>query len=459
MATDAAAAPAAPAPAEALTWKFPRWFWWANFIELFERAAFYGLFIALALFLTDVVGFTDVEAGYISGIFSAGIYLLPFISGALADRFGFRASLTFAFGALSVGYTLIGLFPHKFAVPFALALVCIGGSFVKPIITGTVSLASNATTRARAFSIFYMLVNIGSFSGKTFAKPVRIDLGVGFIPIYSGVIAGIGLCLVILFYRPQAPSGAMSKSIAEVISGFKTVLKNRRFMALILITAGFWIIQGQMYASMPKYVLRMVGDGASPEWYANVNPAVVVLCVVTITQLVKKWRPVNSIMLAMAMIPFSAVIMAVSGMFAGGSGGTILGLHPVAFTMIIGIALQGFSECFLSPRYLEYASKQAPPGQEGLYMGYSNLNTFVAWLTGFIASGYLLEAFCPDPKKLSVELQTAHSLAIKGQGAMPAAYANANYLWLTFAAVGFVAFLALLVFRATEKNEAAVSST
>jgi dipeptide/tripeptide permease len=456
MATEAAATPAAPP--EALTWKFPRWFWWANVTELFERAAFYGLFIAVALFLTDVVGFTDIEAGYISAGFSAGIYLLPFISGALADRFGFRASLAFAFAALAVGYTLIGLFPTKLFVPFALGLVCIGGSFVKPIVTGTVSLSSNATTRARAFSIFYMLVNIGSFTGKTFAKPVRVDVGLGFIPIYSGVIAGLGLCLVILFYRPPASNGAMAKSIKENLEGFKTVLRNGRFMALILITAGFWIIQGQMYASMPKYVLRMVGEGSSPEWYANVNPAVVVLCVVTITQIVKKWRPVNSILVAMLLIPFSAVIMAISGSFAG-NGGTVLGLHPVAFTMIIGIALQGFAECFLSPRYLEYASKQAPAGQEGLYMGYSNLNTFVAWLTGFIASGYLLDSFCPDPKKLPVEVQTAHAAALKGLGPMPEQYAHANYLWLTFAAVGFFALLMLLVFRATEKKEAAPVSS
>jgi hypothetical protein len=153
---------------------------------------------------------------------------------------------------------------------------------------------------------------------------------------------------------------------------------------------------------------------------------------------------------ALTLIPFSAVIMAVSGSFAGGSG-TIAGLHAVAFTMVLGIALQGFSECFLSPRYLEYASKQAAPGQEGLYMGYSNLNTFFAWLTGFIASGYLLDAFCPDPKKLPAEVQAQHAAALKGLAPMPEAWAHANYLWLTFAGVGFVALLALLVFRATEK--------
>ena len=44
-----------------LSWRFPATFWHANTAELFERAAFYGMFIALVLFLTRKVGFTDVE--------------------------------------------------------------------------------------------------------------------------------------------------------------------------------------------------------------------------------------------------------------------------------------------------------------------------------------------------------------------------------------------------------------
>lgn len=438
----------AAAIAPAATWRFPKAFWVANVIELFERAAYYGTFIALALFLTDVVKFTDVESGWISGIFSSGLYLLPFATGALADRLGFRVSLTFAFACLAVGYTLVGLFPVKAVVPFGLLLVCIGGAFVKPIITGTVSLSSDATSRARAFSLFYMMVNIGSFSGKTIAKPVRAELGLQYIPLYSGVVAAIALVAVIFFYRPQA-SAALSKGFGETARGFKEVLRNTRFMALILITSGFWAIQGQMYASMPKYVLRLVGEGASPEWYANVNPAVVVLCVVPITQLVKRWKPITSILIALAIIPFSALIMSFAHLLPGSLGG----LHPVTVTMLAGIALQGFAECFLSPRYLEYASKQAPPGQEGLYMGYCHLNTFFAWLFGFIASGYLLQAFVPDPKTLSLESQAQRLSALAGNGAMPAEYAHAHYLWFTFAGVGFVALVLLMLLRATEKTE------
>jgi dipeptide/tripeptide permease len=72
------------------TWRFPRAFWVAKVIELFERAAYYGVFIALAVFLTNVVGFTDIQAGWVGASFAGLIYLLPFVTGAISDRIGFR---------------------------------------------------------------------------------------------------------------------------------------------------------------------------------------------------------------------------------------------------------------------------------------------------------------------------------------------------------------------------------
>ncbi len=44
------------------TWHFPPAFWTANFVELLERAAYYGMFVALTLYLTNVVGFSDINA-------------------------------------------------------------------------------------------------------------------------------------------------------------------------------------------------------------------------------------------------------------------------------------------------------------------------------------------------------------------------------------------------------------
>jgi len=421
-----------------LSWKFPNEFWVANLIELFERAAYYGMFIALTLFLTREVGFTDIETGWVTAIFASFLYLAPTFTGSLSDKMGFRNALILAFALLSVGYFFLGLIPTKPVAIFSLFTIMIGGSFVKPIISGTVVKASDDAHRARAFSIFYMIVNVGAFSGKTIAKPLRTEMGLEYINFYAAAMAFIALIIVYFSYRDLDTTGK-GKSIEESVKGLIKVLSNFRFMALILIVAGFWAIQGQLYATMPKYTLRLVGEAAAPEWLANVNPLVVVLLVVPITHMVRKMIPIGSIGIGLLIIPFSALTISLSPVLTEITGDSvnvfgIIALHPITVALIVGIALQGLAECFLSPRFLEYASLQAPKGEEGLYMGYSHLTTFFAWLFGFASSGYLLDTYCPDPLTLTPE-QMVH------------AYDNAHYIWYFYAGVGIAAFLLLILFR------------
>ena len=447
MSASTAAVTGPPAEAAAqtkATWRFPRAFWTGNAVELCERAAYYGTFIALRTYLLRVVGLDDVQAGWLAGLFGALIYLFPFFTGAVADRMGFRNSLLLAFALLTAGYGLLGLIHTLGPVLLALSLVVIGGSFVKPVITGTAAKSSNEANRARAFSIFYMMVNVGSFTGKTIVAPIRIQMGVGNVPLFSSAAALVALVLVALLFWPREDREAQPRSALEALQGMGTVLRNPRFTALVLITAGFWAIQGQLYASMPDYVLRMAGETYKPEWYANVNPLVVVLCVVGITQLVRHWAPEASILVAMCLIPLSSLAMAASHAFGGPIHLLGLSLHPITAMMVVGIAIQGFAECFLSPKYLEFASRQAPRGREGLYLGYAHMNTFFAWLFGFAFAGYLLKAYCPDPKTLPPALQAQHELALAGRAPMPDAYAHAYYLWYAFALVGLISLTAML---------------
>lgn len=430
------------------SWRFPYTFWIANAVELCERAAYYGTFIALRTYLLRVVGLDDVQAGFLAGIFSALIYLFPFFTGAAADRIGFRGSLILAFVLLTLGYGSLGVFHTLNPVLVGLFLIVLGGAFVKPVITGTAARYSSEANRARAFSLFYMVVNIGSFTGKTIVAPIRIEMGVNNVPYFSAAAAFIALLITIWFYRPKENGDARPHSLGETLRGMGTAMTNLRFLALILITAGFWAIQGQLYASMPDYVIRMAGETYKPEWYANVNPLVVVLCVVWVTQMVRAWPPARSIAVAMAIIPFSALVMSLSAWIHQPISLFGANIHPITAMMVIGIALQGFAECFLSPKYLEFASKQAPPGREGLYLGYAHMNTFFAWLFGFIFAGYLLKAFVPDPSTLPAAIQAQHAAWLAGQAAMPAAYARAHYLWYAFAIVGAVSFGLMLAFIA-----------
>jgi len=197
----------------------------------------------------------------------------------------------------------------------------------------------------------------------------------------------------------------------------------------------------------------MAGETYKPEWYANINPLVVVIFVVMITQAIRHWTPQKAITVAMMLIPLSAVSMASSAWIAGPVNILGLEMHPITLMMIIGISIQGIAECFLSPKWLEFASLQAPAGKEGTFLGFAHMNTFFAWIFGFIFSGFLLKRFCPEPTTLPLEVQEQHAAALLGNAPMPEVYAQAHYLWYAYAGVGLISLLALIVFRAVTRRQ------
>ena len=69
---------------------FSRAFWVSSTVELFERMAYYAVFIVLTIYLSNILGFNDFESSMISGLFSGGLYLLPIFTGAYADKIGIR---------------------------------------------------------------------------------------------------------------------------------------------------------------------------------------------------------------------------------------------------------------------------------------------------------------------------------------------------------------------------------
>ena len=445
--------------------KFSSAFWVANSVELLERLAYYAVFIVITLYLSNIWGFSDIEAGAISGVFSATLYLLPLFSGAYADKIGFRKAIIVAFLLLTIGYLGLGVLPTllesaelvsygktttftglnesylRWSIVPVMAFIVLGGSFIKSVISGTVARETTSENRARGYSIFYMMVNIGAFTGKTVVDPLRRSLGdqgLVYLNYFSASMTLMALIAVIMFYKSAGKPAGEGKSFGQIGRDMIKVLSNGRLLALILIISGFWMIQSQMYATMPKYVIRMIGDGATPGWYANVNPLVVFVLVNFITSFMKKRTALTSMIIGMLIIPFSALVMSFGNQL---SADTILGMHPVAFMMIIGIAMQAVAECFISPRFLEYFSLQAPKGQEGLYLGFSHLHSFFSYLFAFGLSGFLLDRYCPDPRGFS------------SPEAFAAATDHAHYIWYVFVGIGLISAIALLIYgRLTVKE-------
>ena len=94
-------------------------FWVANFTEIFERVAYYGTTAVLAIYLKEQLHFSSELAGWLVGTFGLVVWFLPMLGGTLADRFGFRRALMFAYLVMTVGYFLLGSLAAPWMEAFA----------------------------------------------------------------------------------------------------------------------------------------------------------------------------------------------------------------------------------------------------------------------------------------------------------------------------------------------------
>ena len=111
-----------------------------------------------------------------------------------------------------------------------------------------------------------MMVNIGAFTGKTVVDPLRNVIGEQayiYINYFSAAMTVLALLAVVLLYKSAHTAGE-GKSMREIGQGFLRIITNWRLLILILIVTGFWMVQQQLYATMPKYVIRMAGETAKP---------------------------------------------------------------------------------------------------------------------------------------------------------------------------------------------------
>lgn len=124
--------------------KFPRTFWVANVIELFERWAWYGFFMLFANYLTgssDAGGleFTQEQKGWLMGVGTGILYFLPVLTGAIADRYGYRKVLFLAFLIYVSAFLLLPQFSTFTGVFLMYLYLAVGAALFKPVISATIA--------------------------------------------------------------------------------------------------------------------------------------------------------------------------------------------------------------------------------------------------------------------------------------------------------------------------------
>lgn len=186
-----------------ITEKHPKGLYLLFTVEMWERFNYYGMRAILALFMTSsVIGFGKSVSSQVYGWFTALVYLTPLIGGFLADKYiGKRHSIVIGALIMILGQFALAsyeIIPPVVSLIVGLTLIIIGNGFFKPNISSIVGelYAPNDERRDRAFTIFYMGINLGAF----IAPFVCGYLGQAIAWKYGFMAAGGGMILGLICY-------------------------------------------------------------------------------------------------------------------------------------------------------------------------------------------------------------------------------------------------------------------
>lgn len=382
--------------------KFPQTFWTANTMELFERWAWYGMFMLFALYLTGskdtgALGFTQEQKGYLMGPVVAILYFLPVITGAISDRYGYKLTLIVSYLIMATGYFMMGYFKSYGAMYIVFMYVAVGAALFKPVITATIAKTTDTETSSIGFGIFYMMVNIGAFIGPIVASKLR-GFDWQYVFITSSLVTVLNLVIVVFFYKEperEKSTDPLGKSILKILNNIKVAVSDMNLLFFLIIITGFWTMYNQLFYTLPVFIdqwmdtsllynaihnfwpgfARALGtpEGTiAPEILTNLDAFYIIIFQIFVSAFVMRFKPLNAMM--------SGILVNSIGL-----GLTFYTNNP--FFLFISILIFGLGEMASSPKITEYIGRIAPREKVALYMGASFLpmaggNFFAGILSG-----------------------------------------------------------------------------
>ncbi len=404
-------------------------------MEFFERGAYYGVLSVLSVYLVLTgeeggLGFSKAQAGTIMGTIQPLLYFLPIVAGGIADRYGYRRILFFAFTCITGGYALTAITCSYIPVFASLLLMAVGAGFFKPVISGTIAKSTTEENSTLGFGIFYWSINLGAFLVPLILVPILKAQGYHNI-FYMAAAVGCILMLIntFLYREPAANANAtkQGKTIKELLVGIIEVLKDYKFIILIFLYSGFWILYFQMYGTVLWYLKEYVDmtpfDNAvnsflglfvdNPNWKFDtehvtvINAGVIICLQLIVSKLVQNWPALPTMIM---------------GIGCGTLGMAILSISGSPWIFIIGLMVFTLGEMTTHPKFLSYIGIIAPPDKKALYMGYSFLYGVIGSSIGSFLGASLYVTIIEEMGKPQL-------------------------LWLIFSGIGVLSIVGLLLYN------------
>lgn len=398
-------------------------YWLANWMELVERFAYYGVRVISPLFFVAALDeggleLTQIQKGQIWAVWAIVQSFVPILSGGFADRYGYKINIAAStvlkiIGYAIMGYTLeiAGLFSgkpiaearalgtdHVYEIFFAGAMFLAAGTAIfKPGIQGLLANRISKDAAPLGWGLFYQMVNVGAFVGPLLAAYLRV---LEWEYVFIACSAAIALNFIPLFMfkepaRMVPESGTLPGPGKMLLDSVRGLLEPRLFFYTIAF-CGFWLMNQQFFDILPNFVddwidsrgaanflIGIFGESRVPtvhggnltqEWMLNLNALMISFLAFAAGYATGRFGSLTNIITGIAF-----AIIAIFGLTGSMSGWWVLGC----------IAIYSIGEMTAAPSNFRYLSRIAPEGKKGLYMGYSNFTVGIGWSIGSIMAGHL----------------------------------------------------------------------
>lgn len=395
-------------------------YWIANWIELVERFAYYGVRVVLPVFMVLAAGdggpqLDHRQKGTIFAVWAIVQSFVPILSGGFADRYGYKINIALATVLKIFGYLLMGYSVHlaEFLAGMPLAearaagadlayelffsgamLLAFGTAIFKPGVQGLIANQMPKGAESLGWGLFYQMVNIGGFVGPLLAGYLRVLDWTYVFLLCSG---GIALNFIpLFFFKEPAHAGhdlEHQGPMRVMYNAMRGLLEPRLFFFTIAF-AGFWLMFFQLFDILPNFIddwvdsrgaasalksivpeswVPTINEGnLTQEWIINLNALLISLLAFAVGYVTGKVRALNAIIVGIA--------ISAGGIY-------MLGLSLSGWWILLAIAIFSVGEMSASPTKMRYLASLAPPGKAGLYMGYTNFTVGIGWSIGSIVAG------------------------------------------------------------------------
>jgi len=228
-----------------------------------------------------------------------------------------------------------------------------------------------------------------------------------------------------IYKEPEKP--ANTQAFATILKEMVLVLKDFRFIAMILIYSCFWILYFQMFDTVLWYQSEYMDMTplnnavnsflglfvAAPNWKFEsehvtvINAGTIILLQILISAIVKKTKALPTM---------------IAGISLGTIGMGILAISSNTWVFIAGLIIFSIGEMTAHPKFISYVGLIAPADKKALYLGYSFMYGVIGSGIGGVLGANLYVYFVD---KLN----------------------NPSALWLVFSCIGVVTIIGLLLFN------------